>query len=89
METKYAVIKLDVLDHCSEIIKVFCTHERALEFMNKCADSNIEFVNRTWFRKEREQTDEISIYQLHYIARKTLVCKYLIKVFEEDINEYN
>lgn len=79
---KYAVIKLNTITNTCNILNVFLTKKDALEFMNCAIDDDLEFIS-DWYKKEHESTDNIAIYQLHFVARKSLVCKYFLQQYED------
>lgn len=80
---KFAVAKINTIDNTCEILKVFLTKKDALEFMNSTVDLDEEYLDTRWYKKEHENTNTISVYQLHMFARKSLVCKYFLQEYED------
>lgn len=78
MENKYMIIKLDCENYTLDCIGTFDEKRDALEYMALEITTD-EKINSPWYQKIFESDDIISIFQCHYIAKKTIKYKYFIK----------
>lgn len=78
---KYAVIKLDCVEHNCEILAVFCDIRDALKYYNDCLEC--EDSDPVWYRREMDGDFTTSIYKLNIFTSKTLLSKYLIKCYSD------
>jgi hypothetical protein len=82
-EKKFAVMYHDITEKDTEIIRVFRKMNEALEFTSILIKGDpditewhkVEYENNTW-----------SIYELHYLFKKTIVGKYIIKPYFDETN---
>lgn len=78
-ENMYMIIKLDCINNTIEIIGTFEERKDALMYMTLKISTDIEINNNHWYQKIIESDDVISIYEAHYVMKKTLRYKYFIK----------
>lgn len=83
MTTTYTVLFLDLLQNDVTVLKVFSTHSEALSYMYKIVHNRKEIESDMWFKKVSDNENVISVFELGYFTKKRLICKYMIREYED------
>lgn len=77
-ENKWMIIRLDVLNNQVEIYATFDDERDATTYLMTEIETDEEFADQKWYRKVMEDNC-VSVYELGYIMKKTLIYRYYIK----------
>ena len=84
--TEFIVIELNVLEsECNVLFK--CDSEtNALRFMNTYVNKKeSEYSDDEFYRKCIDTERKISVFQLHYLFKKTLIYRYFIEEYQRPL----